>query len=66
VWQPTYSHIYILQLPVMMLKLSVIFFLAGMALTVWDASIRKGLHSAETKVCPISIKGGYDPNHFNG
>lgn len=50
-WQPTYSGVYILQMPVMMLKLSIILFVAGLGFAVWDASIKKGRHSAETKVC---------------
>ncbi|EXL89499.1 hypothetical protein FOPG_00175 [Fusarium oxysporum f. sp. conglutinans race 2 54008] len=48
--QPAYSRIYILQIPVMMLKLSFVLFLVGLGLAVWDASIKRGRNSAESKI----------------
>ncbi|CVL12255.1 uncharacterized protein FPRN_02198 [Fusarium proliferatum] len=51
--QPAYSRIYILQIPVMMLKLSFVLFLVGLGLAVWDASIKKGRNSAESKIAVV-------------
>lgn len=42
-WEPIYSHIFILQIPVVTLKTSTVLFFVGLWVSVWDAAMRKHL-----------------------
>jgi hypothetical protein len=42
-WEPIYSHIFILQIPVVTLKTSIVLFFVGLWVSVWDAAMRKHL-----------------------
>ncbi|KAL2842599.1 hypothetical protein BJX68DRAFT_244560 [Aspergillus pseudodeflectus] len=55
-WVPNYWYIYILQIPVMMLKLSHILFILGLEIQMWDAALQTGLiwSARETKIAIMS------------
>jgi hypothetical protein len=41
VWEPNYAYIYLLQIPVMTIKVTFILFILGLEIGLWDAAMKK-------------------------